>query len=92
MITATAVRRAPDSTLRPEFRALLDAAHAAWTTLDRLAAGDPRHSAALGEWTATCLRLVTAISTPAEAAALDGLDGRSADDWIRHLLSFGLDD
>lgn len=91
MSTTTARRPAPAQPLRPAFRALLDDAHDAWTTLDVLPAHDPAHSAALARWTASCLAVVTAVSTRAEAAALEGLDGRSADDWIRYLLSFGLD-
>ena len=44
----------------------------------------------MAAWTGACLRLVTSISNRSEALALDGLDGRSSDDWIRYLLSLGI--
>jgi hypothetical protein len=76
--------------LRPAFQGLLDDAQHAWDRLDQTPGDHPDHASALSDWTASCLRLVTAISSRAEAQALDGLDGRSTDDWIRYLLSFGL--
>jgi hypothetical protein len=76
--------------LRPAFRGRLDDAQRAWARLDGTPGDHPDHTSALSDWTASCLRLVTAISSRAEAEALDGLDGRSTDDWIRYLLSFGL--
>lgn len=89
--TVSATRAPAARPLRPAFRALLDDAHAAWTALAALPAEHPDHPAAQAHWTAACLAVVTAVSSRAEALALEGLDGRSADDWIRYLLSFGLD-
>lgn len=92
MSTTTLPRPAPGpTTIRPAFRALLDDAHDAWTALAALSADHVEHPAALARWTASCLAVVTAVSTRAEANALEGLDGRSADDWIRYLLALGLD-
>jgi hypothetical protein len=76
--------------LRPAFQGLLDDAHHAWARLDQTPGDHPDRASALSDWTASCLCLVTAIGSRAEAEALDGLDGRSTDDWIRYLLSFGL--
>ena len=76
--------------LRPAFQGLLDDAQHAWARLDQTSGDHPDHASALSDWTASCLCLVTAIGSRAEAEALDGLDGRSTDDWIRYLLSFGL--
>lgn len=84
------VNTAISTELRPAFRGLLDDAQHAWARLDRTPGDHPNHTGALFDWTASCLRLVTAISSLTEAQALDGLDGRSTDDWIRFLLSFGL--
>jgi hypothetical protein len=84
------VNTAPLTELRPAFRQLLDDAQLTWARLDATPADHPAHAAALSDWTASCLRLVTAIGSREEAEALDGLDGRSTDDWIRYLLSFGL--
>ncbi len=85
-----AVQVVPRPTVRPAFALLLDAAATAWTELDQLPNGDPLRPRALARWTSTCLTVVTAVSNRAEAEALDGLDGRSTDDWIRFLLSLGL--
>jgi hypothetical protein len=75
---------------RPEFLALLDQANQAHSVLEALDPRDPGAASALAAWTGACLRLVTSISNRAEALALDGLDGRSSDDWIRYLLSLGI--
>ena len=79
-----------DGLLRPHFRTLLEQANQAHAALEALPRQDPKAAAALAAWTGACLRLVTSISNRAEALALDGLDGRSSDDWIRYLLSLGI--
>jgi hypothetical protein len=84
------VRLTPRPTLRPVFASLLASASAAWTTLDELPSNDPARGKALARWTQSCLNVVTAVSNRTEAEALDGLDGRSTDDWIRFMLSLGL--
>ncbi len=75
---------------RPEFLVLLDQANQAHAALDSHDPKDPAAASALAAWTGACLRLVTSISNRSEALALDGLDGRSSDDWIRYLLSLGI--
>ena len=94
LVTHTVIDLEPttsaDSTLRPHFRALLAQANQAHAELDGLHPQDPRSASALAAWTGACLRLVTSISNRSEALALDGLDGRSSDDWIRYLLSLGI--
>ena len=79
-----------DGLLRPHFRTLLEQANQAHAALESMPRQDPQAAAALAAWTGACLRLVTSISNRAEALALDGLDGRSSDDWIRYLLSLGI--
>lgn len=91
VITHTVIDlEAPAASLRPAFVALLEHANQAHAVLDGLTTDHHDYPRALASWTAACLRLVTAISNRAEALALDGLDGRSADDWIRYLLSLGI--
>ncbi len=82
--------RISDASLSPGFDRLLADANAAWVTLHATPLDHPDRAFALRGWSAACLLVVTGIRTAADAQALNGLDGRTADDWIDFLISLGI--